>query len=245
MQSNEVERYVPPLVCGQATPAAGALSQHLFGVLRDSKQVRERHTVTQTSTGTLLNRCYGDVLRQGSTWTISPHLITPLSRCYQGTFVLCCASTSAAAHGPQPEGSGTQQRHKGPGWEFLVSYFCCQESTLMSKCWVHLGGQQRSCQIMRDRGGGEEMLKEVHAMPLCKSLVLSGLGFLLLLQVGSSVAVAFLWWPQGSAWLVMSCSCWCAQDSGLKQGAAQLGQCNTILERLSCPSQPSSSAVPC
>ena len=55
--------------------------------------------------------------------------------------MLCCASTPAAAHSPQTEGSDTQQRPKGPGWEFLLSCFCCQESTLIMKCWVHLGGK--------------------------------------------------------------------------------------------------------
>lgn len=35
-------------------------------------------------------------------------------------------------HSPQPEGSDTQQRHEGPRWEILVSYFYCQESTLIT-----------------------------------------------------------------------------------------------------------------
>lgn len=36
------------------------------------------------------------------------------------------------------------------------------------------------------------MLKGVYAIPLCKSLVLSGVGVLVLLGVESSVVVAFL-----------------------------------------------------
>lgn len=80
------------------------------------------------------------------------------------------------------------------------------------------------------------MLKGVCAA--CKSLVLSGVGVLLLLCAGPQLRWLSPAGLRAQLGCTMWCSCWCAGHSGLKPGAAQLSQCEAVLQRLSCPSQP-------
>lgn len=125
---------------------------------------------------------------------------------------------------PQSESSDTQQSHKGSGW-IPRQLFLLPGEYLTAQCWVHLGlqhlptflGKVSYCAEQLPSyvraGSGGQMLKGAYAV--CKSLLLSGVGVLLLVCVDPQ-----LWWLSSAGararlGCTTCCSCWCAGHSGL------------------------------